>query len=195
VPETTPAQIALYAVALVAVAVLGLRWLARDDVPPPAAAGSEPRIEVSEDGGGRLFVHVAGAVRRPGVYRLRGGARVVDAVRRAGGATRRGDLAQLNLAAKIEDGRQVLVPPRGPPGAGAATAAGTAAGGGPEAPISLASATVEQLQTIPGIGPATASAILEHRDANGGFSAVEELDQVPGIGPGRLADLSERVVP
>jgi competence protein ComEA len=192
VPELSPAQLALYGLALVAVLVLGFRWLARDEAPPAAAGPAAARVEVDGGGGERVVVHVAGAVRRPGVYRLRGGARVVDAVERAGGATRRGDLSALNLAARAEDGRQVLVPARAPRGGPAPAAA---ASPGADAPISLASATLEQLQTIPGIGPGTAAAILEHRDAEGGFGSVDELDQVPGIGPGRLEDLRERVVP
>ena len=175
--------LALWALGLVAVLVLGVRYLGRDDAAPPAAP-----IHVGEEGGSsaRITVHVAGAVRRPGVYRLRGGARVVDALRRAGGARRRADLAALNLAAKLEDGRQVLVPRRG---------AGGAAGGEPAegVPLDLNTATPEQLDELDGIGPGMAAAILEYRDEHGGFGSIEELGQVPGIGEKRLAALREEV--
>ena len=196
VPEIAPAQVALYAAALVAIVLVGMRWLGRDEAPAAGAKGPA-RIEVS-DGGGRAVVHVAGEVRMPGVYRMRAGARVAAAVRRAGGPTRRGDLSALNLAARVEDGRQILVPRRAPaaaaaaPGVGAAAPpAGSAAAAGP--PVNLNTATPEQLDTLPGVGPATAAAIVEYRDANGGFGSVDELDQVPGIGAGRLADLRDRV--
>ena len=135
----------------------------------------------------RVTVHVAGAVRRPGVYRLPARARVVDAVRRAGGARRRADLSALNLAAKLEDGRQVVVPLRG--------AAGPAAGGGPAegVPLDLNTATPSSSTSSTASAPAWPRAILEYREQHGGFGSVEELAQVPGIGEKRLAALRERV--
>ena len=144
---------------------------------------------MGEEGGGaaaRVTVHVAGAVRRPGVYRLPARARVVDAVRRAGGARRRADLAALNLAAKLEDGRQVVVPAA----RAAAAAAGTAAEG---VPLDLNTATAEQLDELDGIGPGMAGTILKYREQHGGFGSIEELGQVPGIGEKRLASLREQV--
>jgi competence protein ComEA len=147
-----------------------------------------------------VVVHVAGAVHRPGVYRLRSGERVDDAVRRAGGATARADLGGLNLAAKVEDGRQVLVPVRTPAArAGAAppvAAGGTAVPGAasaPGPPININTATPEELDQLDGIGPAMAARIIEYRDAHGGFGSVEELGQVSGIGEKRLAALRDRV--
>ena len=131
-----------------------------------------------------LTVHVAGAVRRPGVYRLPARARVVDAVRRAGGARRRADLAALNLAAKVEDGRQVLVPLRGAGGA----AGGEVAEG---VPLNLNTATAEQLDELDGVGPAMAASILKYREEHGGFGSIEELGQVSGIGEKRLAALRD----
>ena len=188
-PETTPAQLALYGVALLAIVVVGLRWLGREEA-PGTPAGPPPKIAVSSGAGVRVVVHVAGEVRMPGVYRMRADARVVAAVRRAGGPTRRGDLGALNLAAKLEDGRQILVPRRA-----GRRSAGAAATEAPEAagPLDLNTATAEQLDTLPGLGPTTVAAILEYRDANNGFGSVDELDQVPGIGPTTLEQLRELV--
>jgi competence protein ComEA len=186
-------MLALWALGLVVVVVLGVRYLGRGDDAPRAAA---PAIQVGEAPGGgssRVTVHVAGAVRRPGVYRLAPRSRVVDAVRRAGGARRRADLSALNLAAKLEDGRQVVVPLRASAGAPAATTAGAAAGGAAGAPVDLNTATTEQLDELDGIGPGMAGAILEYRQEHGGFGSVEELGQVPGIGEKRLAALREKV--
>jgi competence protein ComEA len=192
-PETPRHVLALWALGLVAVVLLGARYLRHADGPGAAAA---PPIRVGQADGGsssRVVVDVAGAVRRPGVYRLAAGSRVVDAVRRAGGARPRADLSALNLAAKLEDGRQVLVPLRGVAAAGAG--GGVAAGGStaPSSPIDLNTATPEQLDQLDGIGPGMAAAILEYRQEHGGFGSVEELGQVPGIGEKRLAALREQV--
>ena len=140
----------------------------------------------------RVVVDVAGAVRRPGVYRLRGGARVQDALRRAGGLTARADPATVNRAAKVADGQQVLVPSRAPAGRSPASGAPAAATG---APVSLNGATVEQLDTLDGVGPATAEKIVAWRTANGGFASVDDLAQVPGIGPKKLEALRPRLTP
>jgi competence protein ComEA len=140
-----------------------------------------------------VVVHVAGAVREPGVYRLRSGARVDDAVGRAGGATSRADLSQVNLAAKVEDGRQVLVPRRVTAAAAAMSGGSAAVPATPGVPLNLNTATLEQLDELDGIGPATAQQILDYREAHGGFGSVEELGQVSGIGEKRLASLREQV--
>ena len=186
-------QLALCLAGLVVVVVLGLGQLRRGGAAAKGGEAPAP-IAVDESGGGRVLVHVAGAVRQPGVYRLRAGARVDDAVRRAGGATRRADLGGLNLAAKLEDGRQVLVPRRvaDPAGAAAPAApAGTAAPAGQ--PHNLNTATLEQLDQLSGVGPATAQKILDYREEHGGFGSVEELGEVSGIGEKRLAALREEV--
>ena len=133
------------------------------------------------------MVHVAGEVRRPGVYRVPHGARVLAAVERAGGPTAGADLTLLNLAAPLQDGQQVIVPARAPAGA-----AGVPAASGP---VSLSSASAEQLEELDGIGPALAARIVEWRTAHGGFAAVDQLAEVPGIGPGRLEALRDRGIP
>ena len=139
-----------------------------------------------------VVVHVVGAVRVPGLYRLARGKRVADAVERAGGATGKADLALINLAAPVADGQQVVVPARAPPGA----AAGEGGGGGAAAgPVHLNTATLEQLDELPGVGPVTAQKILDYREKHGAFSSLRELDAIPGIGPARLAQLSELVAP
>ncbi|MGH3131854.1 MAG: helix-hairpin-helix domain-containing protein [Gaiellaceae bacterium] len=138
----------------------------------------------------KLTVHVVGAVRRPGLYRLREGSRVADAIRRAGGATRRAELALINLAAPVADGAQVAVPRR--------TGAGGAAGPDPAvsgAKLSLNQATAAQLDELPGVGPVTAEKIIAFRQAHGAIASVDDLDAVPGIGPARLEQLRELVTP
>jgi competence protein ComEA len=137
----------------------------------------------------RLVVHVVGAVRRPGLFRLVEGSRVADAVARAGGPTPKAELSAVNLAAPLADGQQVAVPVRG--AAAAAGGAGSAAG----TKVSLGAATVEQLDELPGIGPVTAEKIVDWRAAHGPFRSVEDLDDVPGIGPARIEQLRELVTP
>jgi competence protein ComEA len=155
---------------------------------PPAAGAGVTGLPSS-----RVVVDVVGAVRRPGLYRLAQGSRIADALTRAGGATTRADLAQVNLAAPLADGEQVVVPRRGagivPTGAGLGSAAG------PAAPVQLSTATLEQLDSLPGVGPVTAQKILDYRQEHGAFQSVDELDAVPGIGPKRLEQLRELVVP
>ena len=151
---------------------------------PPGGAGTATRDVV---------VHVVGAVRQPGLYRLKEGKRVADAVELAGGATRRADLSLVNLAAPVADGTQVVVPLR--PAEGATGGAEPAAGGAAAAPVHLNSATVEQLDALPGIGPVTAQKIVDWRQAHGAFTSVDDLDGVPGIGPARIEQLRELVVP
>ena len=138
----------------------------------------------------KLVVYVVGAVRRAGLVRLKEGARVADAVESAGGPTRRADLTLVNLAAPVADGQQVIVPVRVAAGA-AGVGAGTASGG----KVSLASATLEQLDGLPGIGPVTAQKILDWRQSHGPLRSVEDLDAIPGIGPARVEQLRELVTP
>ncbi len=171
-----------------AVALAALAWRlaagpAQPSQPRPAGEATVVPREPQE-----LLVHVAGAVRRPGVYRIAGDGRVIQAIRLAGGPTGRADLSAVNLAAPVQDGQQVLVPARG--ASAAAGRASTATG-----PVSLSSATVEQLDALDGIGPALAARIVAWRTQHGGFSSVEQLLDVPGIGQARLEALRGRVTP
>jgi competence protein ComEA len=140
-----------------------------------------------------IYVHVAGAVRQPGLLRLRTGTRVATAIERAGGAGPRADLAGVNLAAKLEDGQQVVVPVRGA-AVGASGAGGAAAAAGGARP-SLGSATIEQLDEIDGIGPTLAQRIVEYRAQHGGFGSIGELREVEGIGAKRFETLHEALQP
>jgi competence protein ComEA len=169
----------------------------RVDREPPGAAAADA-------GGGRseIYVHVAGAVRRPGLIRVPAGARVAAALERAGGPLRKAELSGVNLATKLEDGQQVVVPtrisaaPSGPAGTGGAPpgAAGGAGAAG-TAKLSLATATVEQLEEIDGIGPTLAGRILEYRTEHGSVTSIEELGEVDGIGEKRLETLREALQP
>ena len=176
-------------VALLIVLVLGARRLAsagaaQAPVAAPVVVSAAPVAKP------RVLVHVVGAVREPGLYRLRDGDRVADAIERAGGAAPKADLAGVNLAAPVVDGTQVVVPARGATRASSGGGTGAAA-----APVSLSSATVEELDALPGIGPVTAEKIVAWRDAHGPFRSVDDLDAVPGIGPTRIEQLRELVTP
>jgi competence protein ComEA len=146
-------------------------------------------------GGRSAVVHVAGAVRRPGVYQLGPGARVQDAVRRAGGPRRGADLDAVNLAARVADGQQIVVPRTAAATAPVAAGGDPGAGTAPSAPVSLGSATLDQLQTLDGVGPATAQKIVAYRTEHGGFRSVDDLANVPGIGPKKLAAIKPHVQP
>lgn len=187
-PELSRSQLLVYAALAVAVLLVGARWIRSSGEGAAASSGlSFPADSGGEAAAGRdVIVHVAGAVRRPGVYRLPVGARVTDAVRRAGGFSRGASGDAINLAARLSDGQQVVVP--GPGGAAASSAGG-------EGPISLGSATAEELDRIEGIGPVTAQKILEFRDQHGGLSSIEQLDEVPGIGPSTMESLRAGLQP
>jgi competence protein ComEA len=188
----TRSQALAIALALVGVLVVGGRLLSHRGgtaaVPAhtfPAASSAAPVA--------RLVVDVVGAVRRPGLYRLGSGSRVADALERAGGATVKADLDQVNLAAPVADGEQVVVPRK--VAGGAAAGATPSAGAGAGRTVQLSTATLEQLDALPGIGPVTAQKILDYRTQHGAFSSVDELDAIPGIGPARIDQLRGLVVP
>jgi competence protein ComEA len=194
-PEVSRSQVIVYAAIAVALLLVGARAIRGE-------AGTDASFAAADAGGskgggfsisgqsGDLVVDVTGAVRRPGVYRMPAGSRVDDAVGRAGGPTGKAELEAVNLAARLADGQQVVVPER--LAAGAAVGAAAAVEDGP---ISLGTATVEQLEEIDGIGPVTAGDIVEFRDEHGGLAAVDQLDQVPGIGPATMEALRERLQP
>jgi competence protein ComEA len=183
-------RVLVAAVVLTLLLVVGGKILLRPAQPsvprPVRVAAPAPRTRQA-----KVYVDVVGAVRRPGLYRLKDGARVADAVARAGGPTRNAEIELLNLAARLSDGEQIVVPRRGAHGGAAAPGSST----GPAGPVHLNSATLEQLDALPGIGPVTAQKILAYREEHGAFGSVDELDAVPGIGPARLAELRELVAP
>lgn len=192
-PELSRSQVVVYAAVAVALLLVGARAIRGEQATEPSYAvaagsgGGSGSLSVSGSSGD-LVVHVAGAVRRPGVYRMPVGSRVDDAVTRAGGPGPRAELEAVNLAARLADGQQVMVPERV---AGGGTATATAEAG----PISLGTATVEQLEEIDGIGPVTAAAIVAFRDEHGGLASVDQLDQVSGIGPATMDSLRSRLQP
>jgi competence protein ComEA len=200
-----------YAAAVALLIVAGVRYLdGRADRPePPPVAVDEAGAEAagSEEGAEeQVYVHVAGAVKRQGLYRLDSGSRVGAAIERAGGTRASADLSGVNLAGEVQDGQQVLVPERGeapaavsgtaPPSSASAGSAPGSATTGTTAPISLAQATPEQLDAgVDGIGPTLAARIIEFRDEQGSVASIEELSQVDGIGESRLGILRESLVP
>jgi len=187
VPELSRSQLLVYGLVAVAILVVGARWV-RSGNDSQGGGGLSFAAGPTTPGGenGRdVVVHVAGAVRRPGVYRLPAGARVTDAVERAGGLLARAQQDSINLAARLADGQQVVVPTRGASGASVAD----------DGPTSLGTATVEQLDEIEGIGPVTAEDIIGCRDEHGGLSSIEQLDQISGIGPATMEALREALQP
>ena len=171
-----------WAYVLLAVALAGLGWRLAGSVSSPTQPESRAVATIARREPQSALVHVVGAVRKPGVYRILDGGRVQQAIRLAGGATQAADLTSVNLAAPLQDGQQVVVPARVvAPVGGVATA--VAGGGGP---VSLSSATVEQLDALDGIGPTLAARIVAWRAQHGGFRSVDELMDVPGIGQTRL---------
>jgi competence protein ComEA len=189
-PSESPQRTVLYVGLAVLAIVIGWRYHATSSSAPAeqyAAAGRAPAVQAPAPPP-VVVVDVAGAVRRPGVYRLPSGARVQDAVRRAR-VTRAADLSGVNLAARLADGEQIVVPRRGADGVSA-----TATGGSTDSPVvSINSGTLEQLETLDGIGPSLAQRIIDYRTAHGGFRGLDELDNVSGIGPARLAALRGHV--
>jgi competence protein ComEA len=196
-------QLVVYGAVAVTLLLLGARWIRSTDqhgspaggvgFPSASADTASGSFGVDAAGGEDVVVHVAGAVHQPDVYRLPAGSRVNDAVQRAGGPTAGAQLEGLNLAARLTDGQQLIMPARtsGPGG----VAVGSGIGGTPEGPISLGTATVDELDTIEGIGPVTAQKIIEFRAQNGCTSSVDQLDEIDGIGPATMDALRARLQP
>ena len=168
----------------------------------PGGGGGSPAFH-ERGSSAEVLVQVAGEVAHPGVYRVPAGARVNDAVQRAGGLTRRADQAGVNLVARVQDGQQVIVPRRGAGGAAVASAgsaggtggAAGGSGGSSSGPVSLSSATAAQLDGLDGIGPTLAQRIVDYRQAHGGFRSVDQLRDVSGIGDKRFEALRKAVTP
>ena len=200
-----------FAALLLAAAIAGFWWyqIGRDQsaaaLPPlPRSSAAAPKSTTTTQP--PLLVHVAGAVVRPGLVRLATGARVADAIEAAGGGLPEADFDRLNLAAKVADGQRVAVPKIGAPaiagsftgGSGSSDGSGSSGGdgldpGGAAGPVNLNTATLAQLDVLPGIGPSLAGAIMRERDRRGGFTSVEQLRDVRGIGEVRFADLKPLV--
>lgn len=195
------------------VAVLVTVFTVVRDSPPPVASANLPAVQMVSSAGatpgppappdGPVVVSVVGLVHKPGLVTLSAGDRIADALDAAGGAVDGADLVGLNLARRVVDGEQIIVGLASPPGSpspmgssvssatstGATSPAASAAAGAPAAPVDLNTATTEDLDALPGVGPVTAAAIIAWRDANGRFGSVDQLSEVDGIGPARLDKL------
>src|SRR5437870_5732703 len=192
-----PVRVASMVIALVVAVAIAWRVLAA-----PAAGAPEARLPLATRSvasaaapatsrGAEVVVHVAGAVVSPGVYRLSDGARTIDAISAAGGGRGDADLARVNLAARLSDGLRVYVPAVGET---ATPVVGGATDPAEQGPINLNEATADQLDDLPGIGPATATAIVAYRRDHGPFSSIEQLLDVRGIGPSKLEQIRSMVV-
>jgi competence protein ComEA len=193
---TTPMRVVIGAGAVAVMIALAL-WLLRPAPPPPEASlpfasTTLAQVVSTTTVPTALVVHVAGAVIAPGVHELPTGSRVVDAIEAAGGTAADADSARINLAAPLVDGGRVYVPAVGeePPPIAVGGLAGDP-GTGPTGPVNLNSADAAALDALPGVGPATAAAILEHRGKVGAFTSVEQLLDVPGIGEAKLDALRD----
>lgn len=194
-PALSRRRLAAGAVLLAIVLVLALRHLGSGGGAAAATTAFAPIAPTHSAGPAAVklvVVDVAGAVRRPGLYRLKQGSRIEDALVAAGGAAPKAQLDAVNLAAPVADGEQVLVPG---PGVAAAASGGSGGAPSPSAPLDLNTATADELDALPGVGPVTAQKIIAYRTAHGPFHAVTELEGVPGIGPAKLAQLKGLVIP
>lgn len=204
---SAPAAAAGAALALVVVVTVAVAAFRTTTSPPveltlPRAGGPGEPAAAGEGGGsedagpdGEIVVHVAGAAVHPGLYRLPARARVADALDAAGGPAAEADLDALNLATRLTDGERIYIPRKGEVAAGLVPDAGAPAGaaGAAGGPVDLNAATAAQLVALPGIGPATAEAIVSYRREHGPFRSVDQLLEVRGIGPAKLAALRDKV--
>lgn len=194
IPALSRRQLFGAAAAVAILLLLVIRHLGGGGAPAaPVVTPVRPSAPTRPASAKLLVVDVAGAVRRPGLYRLRSGSRIDDAIAAAGGPRRKAQLDAVNLAAPVADGEQVVVPGSG--AGGVAAASPPTAGSSPSAPLDLNTATLEQLENLPGIGPVTAQKILDFRQQHGAFHSVDELQGVPGIGPAHMAQLKGLVIP
>ena len=193
--------IGLAAAAALLVGGAGL-WYVRS-LPRPVTIQAEVQSSAGQPPGGAaapaptaapVIVDVAGWVRLPGVYQFRQGDRVVDAISRAGGPRKGADLTSLNLAALLTDGEQILVGRAGAAASPGSSSSGAGTGpAGSEALVNLNTATLDELETLPGIGEVLGQRIIDYREEHGPFQTVEDLLDVSGIGDSRLADIKPKV--
>ncbi len=202
-----------YAAIAVLVVVVGVRYVVKPGVSAatsgqtlllaPASPGTASAAAngagvgaVAASPDGDVVVYVCGAVKVPGIVRLPDGARVTDALDLAGGPSAKAELTAVNLAAKVSDGEQIVVPARGeaaPAAASVTGASGAAAAAGPATPIDINTATLEQLDALVGVGPATAQKIIDYRTANGPFKTIDDIKNVSGIGDAKFAAMKDSI--
>jgi competence protein ComEA len=198
VAESSRSTIVIWLVAAALAVAAGVKLLGNNQSPATPVSVNAPAtrgVSSPTENAQRVYVHVAGAVHRPGLVELPAGTRVATALERVGGPTGKADLTLVNLAARVQDGQQIVVPVAGAPGAAGGASTGTASGPAAGVKVHLSTATVDQLDEIDGIGPTLAGRIVEYRDAHGGFRSLQELAEVEGIGEKRLATLREALQP
>jgi competence protein ComEA len=162
----------------------------------PVVADPAPSQSSADVGdAGSIVVDVGGRVRKPGLVTLPAGARVADAIAAAGGPLHHKEIATLDLAARVSDGQLLLIGVKDESSSGASDGTDDSSGSGAAAPVGLNSATIDELETLPGVGPVTAQKIIDWRTAHNGFTAVSQLQQISGIGPAKYAELSPLVTP
>jgi len=210
-PRVSRRQAMAYGVVILALMVLvGRSVVGTDSKGSPVAPEAAESLSLvsdqlaAEPDADLVLVHVAGAVREPGVYELKAGSRVTDAVERAGGPRARAWLESINLASQLVDGQQVMVPLR-PAAASESTGVrasvtpgasdGLLAGAATTGPISLSTASAAELERLPGVGPVTAEKIVDHRNEHGPFRSADELTAISGIGPARVDAIRDLVAP
>lgn len=195
-PDLSRQQLIAWSLVAIVILLMGAYYLRGQLSRTAPEANPVVTMGIKEERISSIKVHVAGAVVNPGLYELEGGARIADALQRAGGPVPEADLSQINLAAKLADGQQVAVPIKGAASASAAPGAassGPAVSGGPGQPLNLNTATADQLEKLDGVGPKTAQKIVEYRESKGGFQSVDELMEVPGIGPAKFDQIKSQV--
>lgn len=185
--------IAWSAVGLV-VLLLGANYLRGHLSTAPSPSPAAVTVGLKDEKPAPIKIHIIGAVTRPGLYEIGAGSRVADALALAGGPTASADLTRINLAAKVADGQQLVVPEAGAPTPSGNAAAGGQSGAGPAQPVNLNSATEEQLTALDGVGPKTAQKIIQYREEHGGFKSIDELLEVTGIGPAKFEQIRGQVV-